>query len=87
MAYDMLIRESHTQAREQKRDFEELSAIAKQGKPVYGQSELPEFVQGAAHRNSVWSQLKFGSLPWFNLVSHPHHGVDTAKYYVETDKE
>jgi hypothetical protein len=80
--------------------MEELSAIAKRGEPVYGKSDLPEFVQGTAFRNSVWSQLKFQTLPWvsddtvsivsvklgklrlasfqFNLVSHPHHGVDTV---------
>ncbi|CAD6565641.1 MAG: hypothetical protein CYPHOPRED_005889 [Cyphobasidiales sp. Tagirdzhanova-0007] len=71
--------------REQKKDMEELSAIAKQGKPVYGSSDLPEFVQGTASRNSVWSQLKFSTIPWFNLVRHQHHGVDTTKYYVEKE--
>ena len=45
----------------------ELSAIAKQGKPVYGTSDLPEFVQGAAFRNSVFSQLKFSTMPWVKL--------------------
>ena len=66
--------------------MEELSALARQGKPVYGTSDLPEFVQGAAHRNSVWSQMKFAALPWFNFVNHPHHGVDTAKYYMEKEE-
>lgn len=37
--------------------MEELSALAAQGKPVYGHSDLPEYIQGVAHRNSVWSQL------------------------------
>lgn len=37
--------------------MEELSALAAQGKPVYGPSDLPEYIQGVAHRNSVWSQL------------------------------
>lgn len=45
------------QEREQKRDLEELSALAAQGKPVYGPSDLPEYIQGVAHRNSVFSQL------------------------------
>ena len=44
--------------------MEELSAIAAQGKPVYGETDLPEFIQGVAHRNSQWSQLKFSALPW-----------------------
>lgn len=46
------------------RDQKELSALAKAGKPVYGESDLPEYVQGVAHRNSMWSQvssfLRFG---------------------------
>lgn len=37
--------------------MEELSALAAQGKPVYGPSDLPEHIQGVAHRNSVFSQL------------------------------
>ena len=52
------------QAREYKKDLAELSAIAKEGKPVYGHSDLPEHIQGTAHRNSQWSQLKFAALPW-----------------------
>lgn len=38
------------------RDQEELSALAKAGKPLYGESDLPEYVQGVAHRNSLWSK-------------------------------
>jgi hypothetical protein len=45
------------QETEQKKDMEELSALAAQGKPVYGPSDLPEHIQGVAHRNSVFSQL------------------------------
>lgn len=50
------------QEREQKRDLEELSALAAKGEPVYGPSDLPDFVQGVAHRNSVFSQL----VSWFH---------------------
>ncbi|GAA5848873.1 hypothetical protein JCM8547_006373 [Rhodosporidiobolus lusitaniae] len=67
-------------ALEQARDKAELSALASQGKPLYGESDLPEYIQGVAHRNSMWSQLKFGVLPWFNLVNHPYHGTDASKY-------
>lgn len=49
---------------EQKRDMEELTALAKAGKPLYGGTDLPEYMQGVAHRNSLWSQLKFGVMPW-----------------------
>ena len=57
---------------EQERDMAELSALAKAGKPLYGETDLPNYVQGVAHRNSLWSQLKFGVLPWsvyFSLCS------------------
>ncbi|KAK9895298.1 NUXm, NADH-ubiquinone oxidoreductase [Cystobasidium minutum MCA 4210] len=74
-------------AREEKKDMEELSALAAQGKPVYGHSDLPEYIQGVAHRNSVWSQLKFAALPWFNLVNHNNHGVDTTKYYLKAQEQ
>lgn len=52
------------QEQEQKRDMEELSALAKAGKPLYGETDMPEYMQGVAHRNSIWSQLKFGTMPW-----------------------
>lgn len=89
-------------AAEVKADEEELSALRAAGKPLYGESDLPPYVQGVAHRNSLWSQvsdvsssahlpdtavrltlahscpravmqLKFGVLPWLNLVNHPYH--------------
>ena len=53
---------------EQAQDKAELSQLAKEGKPLYGESDLPEYIQGVAHRNSMWSQLKFGVMPWFNFV-------------------
>ncbi|GAA5999670.1 uncharacterized protein JCM10292_003686 [Rhodotorula paludigena] len=67
-------------AAEQEQDRAELTARAKAGQALYGESELPEYIQGVAHRNSMWSQLKFGVLPWFNFVNHPFHGTDPAKY-------
>jgi len=72
--------------REQKMDHEELSARAKAGLPLYGETDLPEYIQGVAHRNSLWSQLKFSAIPWFNVVNHPHHGVDTKRYYESKDE-
>lgn len=47
------------------KDLKDLSALAKAGKPLYGSTDLPEYVQGVSHRNSMWSQLKFGTLPWY----------------------
>lgn len=41
-------------------DIAELRQLAKEGKPLYGESYQPEWVQASAYRNSVFSQLKFG---------------------------
>jgi len=67
--------------REQEMDFAELSKLAKEGKPLYGTTSETPYNQGAAFRNSVFSQLKLASVPWFNLATHPYHGTDTSKYY------
>jgi hypothetical protein len=45
--------------REEERDFAELSQRAREGKPLYGESDQPHDIQGIAHRNSAWSALKF----------------------------
>ncbi|KXN86570.1 NADH-ubiquinone oxidoreductase 21 kDa subunit [Leucoagaricus sp. SymC.cos] len=66
--------------REYERDVEELSQRAKEGKPLYGETSQPEWVQGTAFRNSQFSQLKFSVFPMFNLVNHQHHGMDPARY-------
>ncbi|KAJ3508969.1 hypothetical protein NMY22_g16447 [Coprinellus aureogranulatus] len=71
--------------REVKRDFEELSQRAREGKPLYGTSHQPEWVQQAAAANSTFSQLKFSAVPMFNLVNHNHHGTDPAKYGVQKE--
>lgn len=49
---------------EQARDMQELSARAAAGKPVYGETDLSPYLQGVAARNSTWSQLKLGLMPW-----------------------
>ncbi|KIY46694.1 hypothetical protein FISHEDRAFT_46841 [Fistulina hepatica ATCC 64428] len=69
--------------REQEMDMKELRQLAKEGKPLYGTSDQPEWVQSAAHRNSVYSALKFSAIPMFNFVNHPHHGTDASKYAPE----
>ena len=40
-------------------DKAELTERARKGLPLYGHSDEPEWVQGAAYRNSAFSQLKF----------------------------
>ncbi|KAF1801795.1 NADH-ubiquinone oxidoreductase subunit [Mucor lusitanicus] len=62
------------------KDQAELSQLAKEGKALYGESYMPEHVQDASARNSRYSQLKFGAIPWFNFANHNNHGVDTSKY-------
>ncbi|KAJ3759755.1 NADH-ubiquinone oxidoreductase complex I, 21 kDa subunit-domain-containing protein [Lentinula raphanica] len=71
--------------REEEMDYAELSQRAKEGKSLYGESHQSPWVQGAAHRNSVFSQLKFSAFPMFNFVNHPHHGVDASKYGVKEE--
>ncbi|SJL03986.1 related to NADH-ubiquinone oxidoreductase 21 kDa subunit [Armillaria ostoyae] len=71
--------------REEELDLQELTQRAKEGKSLYGESPQPQWVQSAAHQNSVWSQFKFSAIPMFNLVNHPYHGTDPAKYGVTTE--
>lgn len=47
-------------AREEAKDLAELSERARQGKPLYGESDQPEWVQTMAAGNSTFSALKFG---------------------------
>ncbi|KAK0217716.1 NADH-ubiquinone oxidoreductase complex I, 21 kDa subunit-domain-containing protein [Armillaria fumosa] len=71
--------------REEELDLQELTQRVKEGKSLYGESPQPQWVQSAAHQNSVWSQFKFSAIPMFNLVNHPYHGTDPAKYGVTTE--
>jgi len=68
---------------EEERDFAELSQLAREGKPLYGESHQPPWIQNAAYGNSSFSQLKFSAFPMFNFVNHPYHGTDPAKYGVK----
>ncbi|KAJ7173738.1 NADH-ubiquinone oxidoreductase complex I, 21 kDa subunit-domain-containing protein [Mycena filopes] len=69
--------------REEERDLVELTQRAREGKPLYGESSQPAWVQATAHRNSQYAQLKFSVFPMINLVNHPYHGTDPAKYGVK----
>ena len=46
---------------EEERDFAELSQLAREGKPLYGESHQPQWIQNAAFTNSSFSQLKFSA--------------------------
>jgi hypothetical protein len=52
--------------REEERDFAELSQLAREGKPLYGESPQPQWEQKAAYSNSAFSQLKFSAC--FRLI-------------------
>ncbi|CAL1714771.1 unnamed protein product [Somion occarium] len=71
--------------REDERDRKEMSERVQKGLPVYGSSDQPEWVQGAAFRNSVFSQLKFHLFPMVNLVNHQYHGRNPAEYGEKKD--
>ena len=45
--------------REEEMDLAELRQRALEGKPLYGESDQPLWVQAAANANSRFSQLKF----------------------------
>jgi hypothetical protein len=68
-------------------DMREMVAKVKQGKPLYGESTLTPYMQGVASRNSRYTGLFFHVIPWFNFVNHNQHGVDTAKYYQQAERE
>lgn len=68
-------------------DMREMTDRVKQGKPLYGESTLTDYMQGAAARQTKYSGVFLHVLPWFNFVNHNHHGVDTAKYYQNAERE
>ncbi|KAL4869317.1 hypothetical protein BDV12DRAFT_83276 [Aspergillus spectabilis] len=74
-------------SREVELDMKEMVDKVKKGEPLYGTSQLSPYLQGVAARNSRYSQLFIHIIPWFNLVNHDQHGVDTAKYYQQAERE
>ena len=68
-------------------DMKEMVAKVKAGEPLYGTSRLTPEMQGVAARQSRYSVLFTSVVPWFNFVNHSQHGVDTAKYYRQAERE
>jgi hypothetical protein len=68
-------------------DMREMTDRVKKGLPLYGESTLTEYMQGAASRQSRYSGVFLHMMPWFNFVNHNQHGVDTAKYYQNAERE
>ncbi|KAF7845645.1 hypothetical protein BT93_L1439 [Corymbia citriodora subsp. variegata] len=74
-------------AREVEMDMREMVDKVKKGQPLYGETELSPYLQGIAARNSRYSSLMFHIIPMMNWVNHNQHGVDTAKYYQQAERE
>jgi len=68
-------------------DMREMVAKVKAGESLYGESQLTPHMQGVAARQSRYSALFMATIPWFNFVNHSQHGVDTAKYYQQAERE
>jgi len=68
-------------------DMKEMVQKVKRKEPLYGESVLTPYMQGVAARNSRYSQLFIHVIPWFNLVNHNQHGVDTTKYFLAAEEE
>jgi hypothetical protein len=68
-------------------DMREMVNKVKKGEPLYGVSTLTPYMQGVASRNSRYTGIWLHVIPWFNFVNHNQHGVDTAKYYQQAEKE
>jgi hypothetical protein len=73
--------------REVEMDMREMVDKVKKGESLYGTSEMTEYMQGVAHRNSRYASTFSHVLLWPNFVNHPYHGVDTAKYYRQAELE
>lgn len=74
-------------SREVAMDMREMVDKVKAGEALYGESRLSAHMQGVAARQSRYSALLFSAIPWFNFVNHNQHGVDTAKYYQQAERE
>ncbi|KAL2832371.1 NADH-ubiquinone oxidoreductase complex I, 21 kDa subunit-domain-containing protein [Aspergillus cavernicola] len=73
--------------REVEMDMREMVDKVKKGEPLYGNSQVAPHLQEVAARNSRYSSMLIPVMPWLNGVNHPHHGVDTAKYYQQAERE
>ncbi|RQM07117.1 hypothetical protein DH86_00003465 [Scytalidium sp. 3C] len=73
--------------REVDKDMREMVDKVKKGEPLYGTSSLTPYMQGVASRNSRYTGVFLHVIPWFNFVNHNQHGVDTAKYYQQAERE
>ncbi|KAL8834032.1 MAG: hypothetical protein Q9170_003963 [Blastenia crenularia] len=73
--------------RERDMDMREMVDKVKKNEPLYGTSQLSPHMQGVAARNSRYAGVWLHIIPWFNFVNHEQHGIDTAKYYQQAERE
>ncbi|SLM40352.1 NADH-ubiquinone oxidoreductase, 21kDa subunit, N-terminal [Lasallia pustulata] len=73
--------------RELEMDMREMVDKVKKGEPLYGKSSMTPYMQGVASRNSRYTGIWLHLVPWFNFVNHEQHGIDTAKYYQQAERE
>jgi hypothetical protein len=73
--------------REVDKDMREMVDRVKRGEPLYGTTELTDYMQGVAARNSRYTGVFLHVMPMFNFVNHNQHGVDTAKYFQQAERE
>lgn len=61
--------------REVNMDMREMVDKVKRGEPLYGHTELTEYMQGVSARNSRWSSLMFHIVPMANFTNHNQVGL------------
>lgn len=74
-------------SREAALDMREMVDKVKRGEAIYGKTELTDYMQGVAARNSRYTGVFLHVVPMFNFVNHNQHGIDTAKYYQQAERE
>ena len=56
--------------REVDKDMREMVDRVKRGEPLYGVTELTDYMQGVAARNSRYTGVFLHVMPMFNFVNH-----------------
>ena len=51
-------------------DMRDMVSRVKRGEPLYGNSQLTEYMQGVASRQSRYAGTWIHVMPWFNLINH-----------------
>ena len=57
-------------SREVAKDMREMTDKVKRGEPLYGRTELTDYMQGVAARNSRYTGVFLHLVPMMNFVNH-----------------